>query len=45
MRAVNARDMAAYNQWMNERLYQVCSELSDSERMQDCGAFLETKYG
>ncbi|OED37296.1 damage-inducible protein DinB [Chromatiales bacterium (ex Bugula neritina AB1)] len=31
--------MAAYNQWMNERLYNVCDSISDSERKQDLGAF------
>ena len=31
--------MARYNQWMNERLYAVCLEMSDAERKLDRGAF------
>jgi len=41
MLAVQARDMAAYNRWMNQRMYTVCSELSDIERKKDTGAFLK----
>ena len=26
-----AKTMAAYNQWMNQRLYQACAELSDEQ--------------
>lgn len=37
--------MACYNRWMNERLYQVCSELSDEERKQDRGAFFRSVHG
>lgn len=40
---MNVRDyaiaMANYNQWMNERLYQLVSTLSDEQRKQDRGAF------
>jgi uncharacterized damage-inducible protein DinB len=31
----HARTMAAYNRWMNERLYELCASLSDSERKRD----------
>lgn len=42
MLAKQARDMASYNRWMNERLYLVCSQLSDEERKRDCGAFFKS---
>ena len=29
--------MARYNQWMNEKLYQVCAGISDQERKKDLG--------
>jgi uncharacterized damage-inducible protein DinB len=45
MRMEQARDMAAYNQWMNQRLYAVCDELSDAERRQDRGAFFKSIHG
>lgn len=45
MRAEQARDMAAYNQWMNERLYSVCAELSDAQRRQDRGVFFKSIHG
>lgn len=31
--------MADYNTWMNERLYELCSSISDDERKEDKGAF------
>ena len=34
--------MAAYNRWMNERLYAVCAELPDAERRRDRGAFFKS---
>lgn len=34
-----ARGMAAYNQWMNEKLYACASELPDEVRKRDMGAF------
>jgi uncharacterized damage-inducible protein DinB len=37
--------MAAYNLWMNSRLYAVCAELSDAERRQDRGAFFKSVHG
>lgn len=33
------RTMAAYNQWMNQRLYQACETLPASELTRDRGAF------
>ena len=30
--------MARYNQWMNERLYQTCEEISDEKRKENLGA-------
>ncbi|MBK7399729.1 MAG: damage-inducible protein DinB [Myxococcales bacterium] len=35
----HARAMARYNRWMNEKLYAVADELTDTERKQDRGAF------
>jgi uncharacterized damage-inducible protein DinB len=37
--------MAAYNQWMNQKLYAVCAEISDAERKQDQGAFFKSIHG
>jgi uncharacterized damage-inducible protein DinB len=39
MRAEQARLMARYNTWMNEKLYAACATLSDEERKRDRGAF------
>ena len=45
MRPEQARVMAAYNEWMNSRLYAVCGELSDDERRRDRGAFFKSIHG
>ena len=45
MRADQARLMASYNQWMNQRLYAVAAELSDDERKADRGAFFRSIHG
>ena len=37
--------MAAYNAWMNERLYALCAELSDHERKRDRAAFFASIHG
>jgi uncharacterized damage-inducible protein DinB len=37
--------MAAYNHWMNERLYALCAELSDEARKRDRGAFFRSIHG
>jgi uncharacterized damage-inducible protein DinB len=42
---VYTRTMAAYNRWMNERLYQHCATLSDALRKQDRGAFFGSIHG
>jgi uncharacterized damage-inducible protein DinB len=34
-----ARGMAAYNEWMNEKMFSCASELSDEDRKRDMGAF------
>lgn len=38
----NYRLLAKYNRWMNERLYQVCEQLSDEERKRERGAFFKS---
>jgi uncharacterized damage-inducible protein DinB len=40
-----ARTLAAYNRWMNERLYALCAELPDAERKRDRGAFFKSIHG
>ncbi len=37
--------MTRYNRWMNERLMQTCSQLSDAERKRDCGAPFGSIHG
>lgn len=37
--------MAAYNRWMNERLYALCADLSDEERKRDRQAFFRSIHG
>lgn len=37
-----AMGMAAYNRWMNDRLYAVCAEVPDPERRRDRGAFFKS---
>lgn len=37
--------MARYNQWMNDKLYQVCAEIPDEARKQDLGAFFKSIHG
>ena len=34
--------MARYNQWMNQNLYAVCSEIPDADRKKDMGAFFKS---
>lgn len=45
MRAAQARDMASYNRWMNEKLYALCAQLSDADRKKDRGAFFKSVHG
>lgn len=37
--------MAAYNRWMNERLYALCANLDDAHRQRDMGAFFGSIHG
>jgi len=37
--------METYNRWMNDRLYDCCSKLSDEERKRDVGAFFKSIHG
>lgn len=37
--------MAEYNQWMNQRLFDVCGALRDEERKRDRGAFFGSIHG
>ena len=37
--------LAQYNRWMNERIYEVCGQISDGERKKDCGAFFRSIHG
>lgn len=39
------RTLARYNQWMNERLYDLCATLSEDERKHDMGAFFGSIHG
>jgi uncharacterized damage-inducible protein DinB len=41
----HACTMAAYNRWMNERLYATCAGLPDDERKRDRGAFFKSVHG
>lgn len=45
MKTQQARTLASYSRWMNERLYAVCAELSDAERNQDRKAFFGSIHG
>jgi len=45
MRVDQARTMAAYNRWMNQKLYSLCAELTDEERKADTGAFFGSIHG
>jgi uncharacterized damage-inducible protein DinB len=45
MLAKHAQTMAAYNRWMNDKLYAACAELSDEERKLDRHAFFKSIHG
>jgi uncharacterized damage-inducible protein DinB len=45
MRTEQARLFAAYNAWMNGKLYEVCATLPDEERKRDRGAFFHSIHG
>ncbi len=37
--------MARYNQWMNQKLYGICEDISDEQRREDRGAFFKSIHG
>lgn len=37
--------MAAYNSWMNEKIFACAAEFSDAERKRDLGAFFKSIHG
>ena len=37
--------MAAYNGWMNDRIYALCDSLTDAQRKEDRGAFFGSIHG
>lgn len=39
------QEMARYNSWMNERLYEACADMSDDERKLDMKAFFRSIHG
>ena len=39
------QQMARYNRWMNDRVYDCCAHLSDEERKRDRGAFFKSIHG
>lgn len=39
------RTLAAYNRWMNARLYEACAGLPDAQRKRDLGAFFRSIHG
>jgi uncharacterized damage-inducible protein DinB len=45
MRTEQTRLLAAYNAWMNDKLYSVCAALSDEDRKRDRGAFFKSIHG
>lgn len=49
MAAMDPRDycstMAAYNEWMNRRLYDVCARVPEAERRRDRKAFFRSIHG
>lgn len=45
MHVYECKLLACYNQWMNKRLYDVCSRLSDEERKQDRKTFFSSVHG
>jgi uncharacterized damage-inducible protein DinB len=45
MRTEQARLLAAYNAWMNDKLYGACASLSDEDRKRNRGAFFRSIHG
>ena len=42
---LQARTLARYNRWMNERLYDCCERIPDAVRKEDSGAFFKSIHG
>lgn len=40
-----AISMAAYNRWMNDKIYALAGELTDEQRKRDLGAFFKSIHG
>lgn len=40
-----ARNLAAYNLWMNAKIYEQCSVMTDADRKEDRGAFFKSIHG
>jgi uncharacterized damage-inducible protein DinB len=45
MLAKHVQTMAAYNRWMNDKLYAACAEIGDAERKADRKAFFKSIHG
>ena len=45
MSLAQVKVLAEYNQWMNNKLYDVCEKLPDRERKLDRGAFFKSIHG
>jgi uncharacterized damage-inducible protein DinB len=41
----HAKTLAAYNLWMNDRIYAASATLSDEQRKRDAGAFFKSIHG
>lgn len=39
------RTFAAYNRWMNQKIFHLCALMSDAQRRQDRGAFFRSIHG
>ena len=40
-----ARTLARYNRWMNDKFYALSSQLTDAQRKQDCRAYFKSIHG
>lgn len=40
-----AQDLAKYNSWMNEKIFECVSQLSEDDRKRDLGAFFKSIHG
>jgi uncharacterized damage-inducible protein DinB len=39
------RTFAGYNQWMNQKVYEVCARIDNAKRRRDRGAFFKSIHG